>query len=309
MEDFIVSISSIMIDDVIYSIDDMRFGNLGGASPHALAGSGVWDHAFGVVSSAGHDFDQLFTDLDLLRIDTAGVQFLQDKTTRAWEVYQHGNQRVMVFQNPEVGIVQAVPDFSILPMKYQKAKGYHILWNGKHEDLFSTLEWLRKNNPHTIIAFEPSRISEAEDENFFQRLFALIDVFSPSISEVHLSGQSAALEEIIKWYLGLGCRKIALRLGPDGSAGAEGPEQIIKVPAVKTEVVDVTGAGNAYVGGLLSGLACNRPLEEAMAMGSVSAGFEVQRFGLCFFNNEMIPQRDAYLNEVLNGITTSKILF
>lgn len=307
MEDFIVSISSIMIDDVIYSIDDMRFGNLGGASAHALAGSGVWDRTFGLISSVGHDFDQLFTDLDLLRIDTTGVQFLQEKTTRAWEVYQHGNQRVMVFQNPEVGIVQAVPDFSILPIKYQKAKGYHILWNGKHEDLFTTLEWLRKNNPETIIAFEPSRISEKENAYFFQRLFALIDVFSPSISEVNLSNQPAAIEEIIKWYLGLGCRKIALRCGPDGSVGAEQPDIIFRIPAVKTEVVDVTGAGNAYVGGLLSGLAGKRSLSEAMAMGSVSAGFKVQRFGLCYFNDEMIPQRDAYLREVMNGITTHVI--
>ena len=304
MENFIVSISSIMIDDVIYSIDDMRFGNLGGASPHALAGCGVWDRAFGVISSAGHDFDQLFTDLDRLHIDTAGVQFLQEHTTRAWEVYQHGNQRVMVFQEPEVGILQAIPDFSRLPKRYQQAKGYHILWNGKHEDLFCTLKWLHLNNPDTVIVFEPSRVSAVDDEYFYKRLFKLIDVFSPSISEVHISDHHTTVEDIIAWYLALGCKKIALRLGPDGSAGAEHPGEIIRVPAVKTEVVDVTGAGNAYVGGLLSGLTRKCSLRDAMAMGSVSAGFKVQRFGLCYFTDEMIPQRDADLREVVNGIET-----
>lgn len=304
MENFIVSISSIMIDDVIYSIDDMRFGNLGGASPHALAGCGVWDHAFGVISSAGHDFEQLFTDLDRLHIDTAGVQLLQKNTTRAWEIYQHGNQRVMVFQEPEVGILQAIPDFTRLPDRYRQAKGYHVLWNGEHADLFRTLEWIRKNNPDAIIAFEPSRVSANEDADFYQRLFTLIDAFSPSISEIHISEDRLEVEEIIAWYLGLGCRKIAIRLGPDGSAGAESPEQIVRIPAVKTEVVDVTGAGNAFVGGFLSGLARELPLREAMAMGSVSAGFKVQRFGLCFFDDSMVPQRDAYLLEVLQGAET-----
>jgi sugar/nucleoside kinase (ribokinase family) len=304
MEDFIVSISSIMIDDVIYSIDDMRFGNLGGASPHALAGCGVWDHAFGVISSAGRDFEQLFTDLNRLHIDTAGVQILQENTTRAWEIYQHGNQRVMVFQEPEVGLVQAIPDFSQLPKSYTQAKGYHILWNGKHADLFRTLEWIRQNNPNAVIVFEPSRVSADEDADFYQRLFTLIDAFSPSISEIRIDGGPLEVEEIIAWYLDLGCKKIAVRLGPDGSAGAECLGEIIRIPAVKTEVVDVTGAGNAYVGGLLSGLARKHPFREAMAMGSVSAGFKVQRFGLCFFDDAMIPQRDAYFQEVLQTTET-----
>ncbi len=303
MEDFIVSISSIMIDDVIYSIDDMRFGNLGGASPHALAGCGVWDKSFGVISSAGADFDQLFTDLDRLHIDTAGVQLLQQHTTRAWEIYQHGNQRVMVFQEPEVGLVQAIPDFSQLPRKYQQAKGYHVLWNGEHADLFRTLEWIREHNPETVIAFEPSRVSAEADTSFYRQLFTLIDVFSPSISEIHISEEPLPIEAIIRFYHDLGCRNIAVRLGPDGSAGAEKADEILRVPAVRTDVVDVTGAGNAYVGGLLSGLARKRPLLEAMAMGSVSAGFKVQQFGLCYFDQKMTHQRDIYLREVLSGAT------
>lgn len=302
MEDFIVSISSIMIDDVIYSIENMRFGNLGGASLHAIAGCGVWDRFFGVISSVGKDFKSYSSDLRHLNIDLQAIQILQEKTTRVWEIYQQGNQRVMVFQDPEIGIVQPVPDFEILPRKYQKAKGYHILWNGDNQDLIRTLEWIRKKNPETVIALEPSRVNVHQSLDFYKHLFPLIDVFSPGLSEISISGIQTDLDGIFSWFMEQGCKRLVLRMGSDGSIGAEHTDRFIKVPAVKTHVTDVTGAGNAYLGGLLSGLAKKLSLEESMAMGSVSAGFKVQTFGLCRFHGDMILERDAFLREVLEGI-------
>jgi len=291
-----------MIDDVIYSTEDMRFGNLGGASLHAIAGGRVWDRNFGVISSVGEDFNSYSTTLQSMDIDLQGIQILQKKTTRAWEVYQHGNRRVMVFQEPEIGIVQPVPNFESLPQKYRRAKGYHVLWNGDNQDLIKTLVWLRENNPDTVIALEPSRVNLQRSPEFYKQLFSLIDVFSPGISEINMTGAATDLEEIFAWFMEKGCKKLVVRMGSDGSVGAEKPDFFIQVPAVRTDVVDVTGAGNAYLGGLLSGLARRLPLKEAMSMGSVSAGIKLQTFGLCQFDETMIPQRDAYLHDVLDGV-------
>ena len=57
-------------------------------------------------------------------------------------------------------------------------------------------------------------------------------------------------------------------------------EDVIKIPAVKPKkAVDPTGAGDAYRGGLISGLAQGKPIQDCAIMGSVCASFCVECFG------------------------------
>jgi adenosine kinase len=54
----------------------------------------------------------------------------------------------------------------------------------------------------------------------------------------------------------------------------------ISVPAYKVKkVVDPTGAGDSYRGGLLSGLVCGKKIEECAWMGSVCSSFSVESYG------------------------------
>ena len=54
----------------------------------------------------------------------------------------------------------------------------------------------------------------------------------------------------------------------------------VEVPAVRPEkVVDPTGAGDAYRGGLLSGLAQGRDIRQCALMGSVCASFAIETYG------------------------------
>jgi adenosine kinase len=58
------------------------------------------------------------------------------------------------------------------------------------------------------------------------------------------------------------------------------PEGEFKIPAVKpAKAVDPTGAGDAYRGGLLSGLVHGKTIWESAMMGSVCASFCVEHYG------------------------------
>jgi adenosine kinase len=64
-----------------------------------------------------------------------------------------------------------------------------------------------------------------------------------------------------------------------GEAGSEiyMNSTTIKIPTTKAEVViDPTGAGDAYRGGLLSGLLQGMGIEESALLGSVCASFAVE---------------------------------
>jgi len=72
---------------------------------------------------------------------------------------------------------------------------------------------------------------------------------------------------------------IITTLGEHGSLiTANGKE--LKVPAAKvSEVLDPTGAGDAYRAGLVKGLALGRDLETSARMGAVAATYAIEKYG------------------------------
>jgi adenosine kinase len=92
--------------------------------------------------------------------------------------------------------------------------------------------------------------------------------------------------EMITAKTGLGKKRlleltgtVITTLGELGSCVcADGCE--VRIPAVKPcEVVDPTGAGDAYRGGLIKGLALGKDIEESARMGSACASFAVECYG------------------------------
>lgn len=307
MSDFLVSISNIFIDDILTWCDEVFLGALGGAGLHALSGCRIWSDHLGLIACAGEDFRSFLPQLQALGIDTAGVQYNQEKTIRQWEVFQPGELRIGVIRDPRIPKRQAVPDFDRLPAQYGRAAGYHILWQGNESDLFAVLAGLRRRNPAAVIVYEPSIIDCCWGVEFFTHLFPLIDAFSPGLAE---SRQILGLEDaqlIVKQFPQLGCRLVALRLGSRGSLAGDQNGNFYNVPAAEAKVVDVTGAGNAYCGGLLCGLVAQKPLRECLAMAAVSASFEIEQYGLCKLTEEWMNKRNSRFNVVCREIGCNKV--
>jgi adenosine kinase len=74
-------------------------------------------------------------------------------------------------------------------------------------------------------------------------------------------------------------KSVVTTLGEKGSLiSASGSE--VMVPAAKAaEVVDPTGAGDAYRAGFLKGLATGRDIETAAKMGAVAGAYAVEKYG------------------------------
>jgi sugar/nucleoside kinase (ribokinase family) len=68
----------------------------------------------------------------------------------------------------------------------------------------------------------------------------------------------------------------------------------IEVPAVPTEVIDTTGAGDAYAAGFLAGLTAGRPLSQCGHLGSIAAAEVISHYGAR-------PQRDLREEAVALG--------
>jgi len=74
------------------------------------------------------------------------------------------------------------------------------------------------------------------------------------------------------------CQYTVLKLGARGSLIKNG-DQIIKVPAIKANSVDTTGAGDLYAAGFLFGLIHGLPMETCGKIGSLLAGKVIEVIG------------------------------
>jgi 2-dehydro-3-deoxygluconokinase len=80
---------------------------------------------------------------------------------------------------------------------------------------------------------------------------ALADIARPSIDDAReLTGLDDP-DEIARFYLGLGCKVVALTLGAAGTLVATAERREL-VPARRVEAVDATGAGDTFTGAFLA---------------------------------------------------------
>ena len=112
------------------------------------------------------------------------------------------------------------------------------------------------------------------------RCIARFELFSPSESEaIALVGQIPVKEQL-RALADLGPSLVALRQGADGSIIYERETgQYWQIPAASADVVDVTGAGNAYCGGLLAGWIELGDVKRAAAQAAVSAAIAIEQVG------------------------------
>jgi sugar/nucleoside kinase (ribokinase family) len=106
----------------------------------------------------------------------------------------------------------------------------------------------------------------------------LANVLKPCKAAAREMTGEADYEKIAKSMLGLGPKIVALTLGADGCILA-GSGKIMHVPALKVEVVDTTGAGDAFMGGLSYGLLQNWDLKRVGSFANACAALCCTKVG------------------------------
>lgn len=94
-----------------------------------------------------------------------------------------------------------------------------------------------------------------------------------------LPGDDGACRAAADRLRALGAGTVVITLGSQGSfaVGPDGGE--LRVPAVPTQAVDTTGAGDTFIGALVAGKAQGLSLEESMRRGSAASSISVGRLG------------------------------
>lgn len=151
-----------------------------------------------------------------------------------------------------------------------------------------------------LITLDPGeRYMIPENSKHLHEMIPLVDIFIPSEQELKtLFGKQANLLESCRLLSDWGAKLVVTKLGDRGVAIYEHKSDRLKLfPAIhesgNSQVVDVTGAGDAFCGGFLAGMYLIGNLMNAISMGSVSASIVVEGYGALYALEQ--PAMEAFL--------------
>jgi sugar/nucleoside kinase (ribokinase family) len=251
---------------------------LGGSASHAAVAAGFFGPTR-MVGVVGKDFPKRYLHLyERHGIDLEGLQIKEGKTFHWSGEYEQNMNRRRTLAT-ELGVFETFsPE---LPVAYQRSP-YVLLANIAPSLQLHVLDQMKR--PKFVAADTMDLWLNIAMKDLL-RLIKRIDLFVLNDSEAHQLTQEDNVISALPRLHRLGPKYVIIKKGEHGSI-LSGPRGLFIAPAYPLKkVVDPTGAGDSFVGGLMGYLAAAKGgvdanLRKAMVYGSVTASFCCEGFGL-----------------------------
>ena len=274
-----LSVGYIILDDIVFPDGRTKMATLGGAVTHAAMGMRMWKDHVGLVAALGRDFPDDVRAALARHFNTRTLVQSDIVTPRFWQLYEEDGRRTEVFRTALDDMLRMFPLPKDVPALPRSVRGAYLDCEPP-DNLRAWIRHLRETGAGLIL-WEPwERYCLPENRAEIGRLASEVDAIALSVPEAR---QLTGLEDpraIIAQLLEDGAHRVALRMGARGSLVADENGAFCEIPAYPvTEIVDVTGAGNAYCGGFIVGLERTGDICEAGRYGAVSASLVIEHNG------------------------------
>jgi len=232
-----------------------------------------------VVGAVGEDFKQ--SDLDLLAgrgVDVSAVERLPGKTFR-WAAKYSDDMNDRVTLSTELGVFA---DFKPVIKEAHRKLPYLFLGNIDPDLQRQVRESVV--NPRLVACDTMNFWIEGRREAL-ERTLRVVDLLMINDSEAKLLSGEGSLLAASRKIRSMGPKTLVAKRGEYGAV-IFGESSIAALPAMFLDgVVDPTGAGDSFAGGVVGCLAALDRIDEdalrlAVAAGTVMASFTVQGFGV-----------------------------
>ena len=222
------------------------------------------DMAFSLYKDAGVNIDYIIQDPSL-STGVAGIM-----------IDENGNNAINVFSGAAAHLKNEDIDKNLELIK--KSKIFLTQMETPDSTTIYAIKKAKENDCLTILNPAPARKMNKDD-------FKLLDFFTPNETEAEFYlNKKVDTEQDIKNaaadFLNMGVKNIIITLGEKGSYFAnENEEYFIHAFKLKNEVVDTTGAGDAFNGALAVALAKDFSYKDAILFANKVAGISTTRLG------------------------------
>ena len=244
-----------------------KFGGTAGNIAYSLALLGESPR---ILATIGHDYRRYFEWLEQHGISTQGIRIIQDELTGgAYITTDNADNQITCF-NPGAMKHPSRYDLS----KVNPAERMAIVAPGNLQDMAEYTQSYQELGMFCI--FDPGQSLPAWDG----------EALASAIGRANLLISNDYELGLISNRTGLSVEDLLDMVGTVVTTKAEQGcevrtrEYTTTIPVVPTAgVVDPTGAGDAFRGGLIKGLVSGLPVKRAVQMGTVCAHYAVQTYG------------------------------
>ena len=303
----LVTIGELTLDDVIIEDEGADWKQAGGGGLYSAVGALVWCEDVAVNCVVGHDYpDDLLDELTIAGISTQGVtRSAAVASIGLWLLYEGDGTRRQV-EKRRGGTFAEVDAHRRSPFAHNlHPAGVHIAPQSSGGQV-NALEQLRG---HDLIRTLDVLIEPMIDRTPYLsgEIFGEVDAFLPSEQEVMDLWGHKDISRLSDWLVERDCHAaVVIKRGAEG-VDVLVDRSVIRVPSVVQELVDPTGAGDAFCGGFLSGLVATGDPVEAAIRGVVSSSFVCETRGAlaaaAHIDPQLIERRSDMARKCLREVT------
>jgi sugar/nucleoside kinase (ribokinase family)/fructoselysine-6-P-deglycase FrlB-like protein len=274
----VVVVGNLTIDDVVLADGTTLMATLGGNSVHTAAAATACGATVALVARRGEDFPaEAFERLATAGADTTYVVDVLGPTVRNWVIYEPDGRRHWVYRTPAGRSAEVAPLPGDVTPAVAGARVVHVaaMPLDHAEDIVAEV---RRVEPAALVTLDTHEGWATEPAARVLALAGAVDLFEPSLEELQAltgdhtpSGGLRALERA-------GVRRAVVKAGADGAYVLTGGD-LVHVPVLEVDVVDTTGAGDSFCGGVAAGLAAGLETVDAVALGVAAAGTAIGSSG------------------------------
>jgi len=266
----------------------------GSASYFSLAASYFADVS--MVAVVGEDFPEEHISFFRRKgIDTSGLQRRQGKTFR-WKGEYGYDLNTRTTLDTQLNVFA---DFSPTLLPAHRSQEYVFLGNIDPELQLSVLEQVKRPR---MIACDTMNYWIASKKEALRKTLARTDLLIINDSEARQLAEEANLILAARHILKLGPKTLVIKRGEYGALLFSG-NSVFSVPAFPVQdVLDPTGAGDTFAGGVMGYLAASgaqdeSALRKAVAYGTVMASLNVMNFGPLQLADLTFPEIESRYRE------------
>jgi sugar/nucleoside kinase (ribokinase family) len=274
----LVLLGNLVVDDVVLMGGTTRMSEPGGAMLYGSLGAALWGTPVGVVSPLGDDYPaRALHALEHRGVDLSGLRPMGRGGLRSWLLYEPVARRI-IHRLDSATHVEGSPTPADAACHLATARAFHVAPTplACQRPLVERLA----TRGDALLSLDPHETVREDNLEEWRAVLAHVDVFFVSAEEMLLKGAEADPTRALARLAGGRLRWALLKRGAQGGVWLEvATGRTGQWPARAVAAVDTTGAGDAFAGGVLSGLLAGERMERAIGRGVVSASFAVETWG------------------------------
>lgn len=203
---------------------------------------------------------------------TSMVLVSKSKTTPVPIFYRGADYNLQYDDNIEYALKNCkIVHFSCWPISQKNSR----------QTIEKVIDKAKENN--ILIGFDPNYHEMIWEKNhngleYIKNIISKVDIVKPSEVDAERIFGCDTPKKQVKKFIDLGAKLVIMTLGKDGAIVTNGDETLT-FKTFATEIVDTTGAGDAFWSGFYTGLTKSYSLKDSLNLGFATSAFKLKHVG------------------------------